>query len=62
MFLTSLVQVQCVSWLPHHAPPCKCCPLPSSSSGGGGLVAGIAAYVKALKPHIKIIGVEPTGV
>lgn len=29
--------------------------------GGGGLVAGIAAYVKALKPHIKVIGVEPTG-
>jgi threonine dehydratase len=29
--------------------------------GGGGLVAGIAAYVKALKPEIKVIGVEPTG-
>ncbi|GAB4821594.1 hypothetical protein N2152v2_008640 [Parachlorella kessleri] len=29
--------------------------------GGGGLVAGIAAYIKALKPHVKIIGVEPTG-
>ncbi|MCG8547221.1 MAG: threonine ammonia-lyase, biosynthetic [Alphaproteobacteria bacterium] len=27
--------------------------------GGGGLIAGIAAYVKALWPHIKIIGVEP---
>lgn len=27
--------------------------------GGGGLAAGIAAYVKRLKPHIKIIGVEP---
>ncbi len=27
--------------------------------GGGGLVAGIAAYVKALYPRIKIIGVEP---
>ena len=27
--------------------------------GGGGLVAGIAACVKALKPSIKIIGVEP---
>ena len=24
-------------------------------------MAGIAAYVKALKPHIKVIGVEPTG-
>ena len=29
--------------------------------GGGGLVAGIAAYVKALKPGVKVIGVEPTG-
>jgi threonine dehydratase len=27
--------------------------------GGGGLIAGIAAYVKALYPRIKIIGVEP---
>ncbi|NOS97496.1 MAG: threonine ammonia-lyase, biosynthetic [Methylotenera sp.] len=26
--------------------------------GGGGLLAGIAAYVKALRPEIKIIGVE----
>lgn len=26
--------------------------------GGGGLIAGIAAYVKYLRPHIKIIGVE----
>lgn len=29
--------------------------------GGGGLIAGVAAYIKALKPHIKIYGVEPTG-
>lgn len=29
--------------------------------GGGGLIAGIAAYVKALQPDVKIIGVEPTG-
>lgn len=29
--------------------------------GGGGLMAGIAAVVKALKPSVKIIGVEPTG-
>ena len=28
--------------------------------GGGGLIAGIAVYVKALRPEIKIIGVEPT--
>ncbi|HRF62417.1 MAG TPA: threonine ammonia-lyase, biosynthetic [Candidatus Competibacter sp.] len=27
--------------------------------GGGGLIAGIAAYVKFLRPEIKIIGVEP---
>lgn len=27
--------------------------------GGGGLIAGIGAYVKSLWPHIKIIGVEP---
>ena len=27
--------------------------------GGGGLIAGIAAYVKFLYPQIKIIGVEP---
>jgi len=28
--------------------------------GGGGLIAGIAAYIKYLRPEIKIIGVEPT--
>ena len=27
--------------------------------GGGGLIAGIAAYIKRLRPEIKIIGVEP---
>jgi len=27
--------------------------------GGGGLIAGIAAYVKRLRPDIRIIGVEP---
>ena len=27
--------------------------------GGGGLIAGIAAYVKSLWPEIKVIGVEP---
>ena len=27
--------------------------------GGGGLIAGIGAYIKALKPGIKVIGVEP---
>jgi len=29
--------------------------------GGGGLIAGIAAYVKSLRPDIKIIGVEAEG-
>ncbi|KMT06426.1 hypothetical protein BVRB_7g161000 [Beta vulgaris subsp. vulgaris] len=28
--------------------------------GGGGLIAGIAAYVKRVKPEVKIIGVEPS--
>lgn len=27
--------------------------------GGGGLIAGVAAYVKSLKPHVRVIGVEP---
>jgi len=27
--------------------------------GGGGLIAGIAAYVKALRPDIAVVGVEP---
>ena len=27
--------------------------------GGGGLISGIAAYVKRLYPEIKVIGVEP---
>jgi threonine dehydratase len=27
--------------------------------GGGGLIAGIAAYIKELRPDVKIIGVEP---
>lgn len=29
--------------------------------GGGGLIAGIAAYIKSVCPSIKIIGVEPVG-
>jgi len=28
--------------------------------GGGGLIAGIAAYVKALRPEIRVIGVQAT--
>ncbi|MDO8351763.1 MAG: threonine ammonia-lyase, biosynthetic [Gallionella sp.] len=27
--------------------------------GGGGLISGVAAYVKALRPEIRIIGVQP---
>lgn len=27
--------------------------------GGGGLISGIASYVKALRPHVQIISVEP---
>ncbi len=27
--------------------------------GGGGLIAGIASYVKSLRPEVRIIGVEP---
>jgi threonine dehydratase len=29
--------------------------------GGGGLIAGIATAVKALRPGVRIVGVEPTG-
>jgi len=28
--------------------------------GGGGLIAGVAAYIKRLRPHTRIIGVEAT--
>lgn len=27
--------------------------------GGGGLIAGVAAYIKGVRPDVKIIGVEP---
>ena len=27
--------------------------------GGGGLIAGVAAFVKSIRPEVKIIGVEP---
>ena len=29
--------------------------------GGGGLIAGIAAYVKCVRPEVKVFGVEPAG-
>src|SRR5258706_1191323 len=31
------------------------------SVGGGGLIGGIAAYIKRLRPSVRVIGVEPTG-
>jgi threonine dehydratase len=31
------------------------------SIGGGGLIGGMAAAIKQIKPNVKIIGVEPTG-
>ena len=33
--------------------------LPLVPIGGGGLIAGIAVYIKMLCPNIKVIGVEP---
>jgi threonine dehydratase len=29
--------------------------------GGGGLIAGVALAIKAVKPTVKVIGIEPTG-
>jgi threonine dehydratase len=29
--------------------------------GGGGLISGVALAVKALRPKVKVIGIEPTG-
>lgn len=29
--------------------------------GGGGLISGIASFVKSLRPDVKVIGVEPDG-
>jgi threonine dehydratase len=29
--------------------------------GGGGLVSGVAVAVKSLRPHVRVIGVEPEG-
>jgi len=37
---------------PGHIDAIFCC------VGGGGLIAGVAAYIKAIRPEIKIIGVE----
>ena len=43
--------------LRQHPPPIHALFVPI---GGGGLIAGIAAYVKRLRPEIRVIGVEPT--
>jgi threonine dehydratase len=45
-----------VEILHQHSGPIAAIYLPI---GGGGLAAGIAAYVKFLRPEIKLIGVEP---
>ena len=40
----------------------QCSPPPDAiyvAVGGGGLIAGIAAYVKSLWPQVEVIGVEP---
>lgn len=42
--------------LHHHTSPLSAIFVPV---GGGGLIAGIAAFVKYVRPEIKIIGVEP---
>lgn len=45
-----------VELLQQHADPIEAIFVPI---GGGGLAAGIASYVKFLRPEIKVIGVEP---
>lgn len=42
--------------LRQHADPIHAVFIPV---GGGGLIAGMAAYIKAIRPEIKVIGVEP---
>jgi threonine dehydratase len=42
--------------LKQHAGPLEAVFVPV---GGGGLIAGIAVYIKQLRPEVKIIGVEP---
>ncbi len=37
---------------PGHLDAVFCC------VGGGGLIAGVAAYIKAIRPEVKVIGVE----
>ncbi len=47
------VAVECLQQHPNH-PRIVFVPV-----GGGGLIAGMAAYIKATNPDIRIIGVEP---
>lgn len=42
--------------LRQHADPIEAVFVPV---GGGGLVAGVAAYIKQIRPEIRVIGVEP---
>lgn len=42
--------------LRQHADPIHAVFIPV---GGGGLIAGMAAYIKTIRPEIKVIGVEP---
>lgn len=42
--------------LRQHADPIEAVFVPV---GGGGLIAGVAAYIKHIRPSVKIIGVEP---
>jgi threonine dehydratase len=42
--------------LQQHPDPIKAVFIPV---GGGGLIAGMASYIKTLRPDIKVIGVEP---
>lgn len=56
-----LIEAESVGWTCRQCPNLDDLHAIFVAIGGGGLVAGIAAYVKALKPDIKVIGVEPTG-
>ena len=46
-----------VEILRQHAQPIDAIFVPV---GGGGLISGIAAYVKRVRPQVRIVGVEPT--
>lgn len=39
----------------------EACDFVFAAIGGGGLVSGVASYVKAVRPETTIIGVEPAG-